>query len=101
LATYRENVNRETHHCNFVAAVCTLRPARVPIILTTFDTIAITHHLRGVVQAALVLKVRLRVTRRYTHLVRLGRDAEQSGTWDDQALPVSPSLAKASCSNAA
>jgi hypothetical protein len=38
------------------------------------------HHLRGVVQAEVVLKVRLRIARRYTHLVCLGRDAEQSGT---------------------
>jgi hypothetical protein len=38
LAAYRQNVDRETHHCTFVTAVCTLRPSRVPIIPTTFDT---------------------------------------------------------------
>ena len=42
LAACRQNIDRETHHCNFVPAVCTLRPARVPIILTTFDTTAVT-----------------------------------------------------------
>jgi hypothetical protein len=41
LAACRENINQETHHCTFAAAVCTLRPARVPIILTTFDTTAV------------------------------------------------------------
>jgi hypothetical protein len=28
-----------SHHCTFIAAVCTLRPASVPIIPTTFDTV--------------------------------------------------------------
>jgi hypothetical protein len=32
---------RETHHCTFIAAVCTLNPASVPIIPTTFDTVAL------------------------------------------------------------
>jgi hypothetical protein len=50
----RTLIGRRTH-CTFVAAVCTLRPARVPIILTTFDTIAIAT-ISGVVQAAVVLK---------------------------------------------
>jgi hypothetical protein len=31
----------KTHHCTFIAAVCTLRPASVPIIPTTFDTVAL------------------------------------------------------------
>jgi len=31
----------ETHHCTFIVAVCTLRPASVPIIPTTFDTVAL------------------------------------------------------------
>ena len=30
-----------THHCTFIVAVCTLRPASVPIIPTTFDTVAL------------------------------------------------------------
>jgi hypothetical protein len=32
---------RETHHCTFIAAVCTLRPASVPIIPTMIDTVAL------------------------------------------------------------
>jgi hypothetical protein len=31
----------ETHHCTFIVAVCPLRPASVPIIPTTFDTVAL------------------------------------------------------------
>ncbi len=31
----------KTHHYTFIAAVCTLRPASVPIIPTTFDTVAL------------------------------------------------------------
>jgi hypothetical protein len=31
----------ETHHRTFIAAVCTLRPASVPIIPTTFDTVVL------------------------------------------------------------
>jgi len=30
-----------THHCTFIAALCTLRPASVPIMPTTFDTVAL------------------------------------------------------------
>ena len=36
------------------------------------------HHLRNAVQVA--MKARLRVARRYTHTVRLHRDAEHDGT---------------------
>jgi hypothetical protein len=31
----------ETYHCTFIVAVCTLRPASVPIIPTTFDIVAL------------------------------------------------------------
>ena len=31
----------ETHHCTFIAAICTLRPASVPIIRTTFNTVVL------------------------------------------------------------
>jgi hypothetical protein len=31
----------ETYHCTFIGVVCTLRPASVPIIPTTFDTVAL------------------------------------------------------------
>jgi ABC-type methionine transport system permease subunit len=31
----------ETHHCPFISAVCTLMPASVLIILTTFDAAAL------------------------------------------------------------
>jgi hypothetical protein len=31
----------ETHHCTFLAAICTLRPASVPIIPTTSDTVVL------------------------------------------------------------
>ena len=31
----------ETHHRTFISAICTLRPASVLIILTTFDTVAL------------------------------------------------------------
>jgi hypothetical protein len=30
-----------THHCTFIAAICSLMPASVPIIPTTFDTVAL------------------------------------------------------------
>jgi hypothetical protein len=73
---------RETHHCTFIAAVSTPWPASVPIIPTTFNTVALVrrHHLRDAVQAVVAIKVRLRVARRYTHTVHLRRDAEQGGT---------------------
>ena len=42
LAAYRQKVDMETHHddCTFVAAVCTLRPASVSIILNGIVALA-------------------------------------------------------------
>jgi hypothetical protein len=31
----------ETYHCTFIAAICTLGPASVPIIPTTSDTVVL------------------------------------------------------------
>jgi hypothetical protein len=41
-----QNIGRtsigETHHCTFIPAICTLKRASVPIVLMTFDTVALT-----------------------------------------------------------
>jgi hypothetical protein len=70
----------ETHHCTFIAAVCTFRPASVPIIPTTFDTVALVAVTTISVTAVVAIKLRLRVARKYTHTVYLRRDAEEGGT---------------------
>ena len=69
----------EAHHYTFMSAVCTLRPASMPIIPTTFDTVVLAAIITiwGAVQAEVAMKVRLRVGHRYTHTVPLCRDAEQ------------------------
>jgi hypothetical protein len=36
-----QNINGETHHYTFIAAVCMLMPDSVPIIPTTFDTVVV------------------------------------------------------------
>jgi hypothetical protein len=78
-------VIRETHHCTFIAAVCTLRLASVPNIPTTFDKVALAaiatiSPLRcpscGDYEGA--IESRSQVS--YTHTMHLRRDAEQGGT---------------------
>jgi hypothetical protein len=52
----------------------------VPIIQTTFDTVAlaaVANILRNAVQAVVAMKVKLRTTHRNTHTVHLRRDVEQ------------------------
>jgi hypothetical protein len=80
-----QNIGRtsigETHHCTFIAAVCTLKRTSVPIIPT--DDVRHRpadnhrHHLRDAAQAVAAMKVRSRVARRYPYFVHLRRDAEQ------------------------
>jgi hypothetical protein len=104
----------ETHHSTFIVAVCTLRPASVLIIPNDVrhrHAGSRRHYLRDAVQAVVTMKVRLRVAHRYTHTVHLHREAERLGrevtrrlradrrrvkTRALEALPVSPSVAKAS-----
>jgi hypothetical protein len=40
LTANRQKVDMETHHCTFIAAVCTLRPASVSIILNGIVALA-------------------------------------------------------------
>jgi hypothetical protein len=51
----------------------------VPIISTTFDTVALVAVTTISVTAVVAIKVRLRVACRYTHTVHLRRDTEQGG----------------------
>ena len=45
------------HRCIFVAALCMLSPASVPIMLTTFETVALA---AVVTVSAMLFKLRLR-----------------------------------------
>jgi hypothetical protein len=77
-----EKVIGKTHHCTFIVALCTLRLGSVPIIPTTFDTVALAAIASISPQGCPscgdyedVIESRLPV---YT--VHLRRDAEQGGT---------------------
>jgi hypothetical protein len=67
-----------THHCTFLAAICTLRQRQCQSsqLRSTRCAGSRRHRLRDAAQVVVAM-VRSRVARRYTHTVNLRRDAEQ------------------------
>jgi hypothetical protein len=103
LAACPQNIDGETHYYNFIATVCTHRTASVPIIPTTFDTVA-----QVAIATISVTRSKLwwpgrrgLLARRYIHTERDGRrevrmDMMRVNAHALEALLVSPSVAKAS-----